>query len=140
MPIITARFAFLRLADQLVREGDKKKALDVLDKAEKVIPNESVPYDQLSANFTLFYYEVGDTAKAVKIGDAIAKRADEELTYFIEKSKEGGSREWGADSVNDFIQNNLRDLSILTNIATQNNKEAAERYQKIYDKHAAAMQ
>ncbi len=140
VPIVTGRYAFLRLADQLVREGKKAEAKKVLDKALAVMPDSSIPYDQLSANFSLFYYEVGETKKAAEIGEVIANRADEMLTYFIAQTREGNSRQWGASNMNEIIQSNLRDLSILINMAEQNDKKAAERYQAIYNKHATAMQ
>jgi hypothetical protein len=139
VPIITARFAFLRLADQLVREGDNKRAKEVLDKCLEVMPDKSVPYDQLSANFTTFYYTIGEPEKAKEISDVIAKRADEELTYFIAKQKQNDIKEWGADNVQSYIQNNLRDLNMLISIAEQFDKPLAATYRGIYDKHTQGL-
>lgn len=140
VPIITARYAFLRLADQLVREGDNERAEQVLDRCLEVMPNEAVPYDQLAANFTTFYYAIDKPEKAKAISDVIAKRADQELTYFINKSKSGNISEWGADNVQQFIQSNLRDLNMIVNITERDDQALANEYRAIYDKHSAAVQ
>ena len=140
VPIITARFAFLRLADQLVREGDNARAKLVLDKGMEVMPNSSVPYDQLAANFATFYYAIGEPEKAKEISDVIAKKADEELAYFIKKQRTGDISQWGADNVQSFIQNNLRDLNMIISISDQNDKVLAATYRAIYEKHTASLQ
>lgn len=140
VPIITARYAFLRLADQLVREGDMERAKLVLDRCMEVMPNKSIPFDQLSANFSTFYYAVGESEKAKEISDIIVKRADEELSYFIAKSKTGDYKQWGADNVQNFIQSNLRDLNMIISITDQHDKALAASYKEVYDKHNASLQ
>ena len=136
VPIITARYAFLRLADQLVREGDNERAKEVLDRCMEVMPDDAVPYDQLSANFCTFYYAINEPEKAKAISDVMVKRADEELGYFIQKQKNNDVREWGADNVQSYIQNGLRDLNMLINITEQYDKPLAQTYREIYEKHA----
>ncbi|WP_341225286.1 DUF2723 domain-containing protein [uncultured Arcticibacterium sp.] len=140
VPIITARFAFLRLADQLVREGNNEKAKEVLDRALEVMPDESIPFDQLAANFATFYYAIGESEKAKEISDVIVKRADEQLTYFINKQRTGEVTQWGMDNVQSFIQSDLRDLNMLVNITEQNDQVLAASYKEVYDKHIASIQ
>lgn len=140
VPIITARFAFLRLADQLVREGQNEKAKEVLDRALEVMPDESIPFDQLAANFATFYYAIGESEKAKEISDVIVNRADEQLTYFINKQRTGEVSQWGMDNVQSFIQSDLRDLNMLVNITEQNDQVLAASYKEIYDKHIASLQ
>ncbi|MGR3809309.1 protein O-mannosyl-transferase family [Jiulongibacter sp. NS-SX5] len=140
VPIITARYSFLRLADQLVREGDNERAEKVLDKCLEVMPHESIPYDQLSANFATFYYAIDRPEKAKAITDVIVKRADEELTYFIEKSKTGDYKQWGFDNVQNFIQSNLRDLNMIVSITDRDDQVLGAEYRKVYEKHSAALQ
>ncbi|WP_394991469.1 DUF2723 domain-containing protein [Emticicia sp.] len=135
VPIITARLAFLRLADQLVREEKKVKAKEVLDYANKVLPDKSVPYDQLCSNYVMYYFEVGDSKKAMEIAETITKRADGNLAYFSEKSKYS-SAEWMPNNVQDFIQINLRNLQVIANICSRNGQEAAaKRYEATYNKY-----
>jgi hypothetical protein len=135
IPIITARYAFLRLADQLVREGDNERAKKVLDRALEVMPDKSIPYDQLSANFATFYYMINEPGKAKAITEVMVKRADEQLTYFIQKHKTNKIKQWGADNVQMFIQGNLRDLNMIISITDQFDPKLAESYRAVYEKH-----
>ena len=136
VPIITARYAFLRLADQLIREGKKDKAREVLDHADKVMPDKAIPYDQLSANFVLFYLDIGDSKKGLGIADTIAKRCDENLNYFVEKSKEGNNAEWGPSIIQQEIQYSMSNIQMLANVCKQYGQpEASKKYQAIYDKY-----
>lgn len=135
VPIITARLAFLRLADQLVREEKKAKAKEVLDYANKVLPDKAVPFDQLCSNYVMYYFEVGDSKKAMEIAETITKRADGNLAYFTEKSKYT-SAEWMPNNVQDYLQINLRNLQVIANICSRNGQEAAaKRYEATYNKY-----
>ena len=140
VPIITARFAFIRLVDQLVREGKKEEAEKILDKALKIMPDSSIPFDQLTANFPIFYYEIGKNEKAKNVSDVIVKRADEELKYFIEKSKARGDKQWGDSNIEAIVQSNMRNIQMLYSAAEQYDKPLAEKYKKIYEGHMAKLQ
>ncbi|GAB3996494.1 DUF2723 domain-containing protein [Spirosoma daeguense] len=123
-PVISARIAFFRLADQFMREGNKAKAREVLDYSLKVIPDKSIPYDQISSNYVRFLFEVGDTKKALEIAETMANRADQNLTY-----DKTGNRFGSPDS----------DLYILQTIveACKDAKQtvAATKYEAIFQKH-----
>lgn len=80
-PIVSARIAFFRLADQLLREGKKDKALEVINYSLKTIPDKSIPYDQISSNYVRFLFELGEPKRALEIADIMATRADQALTY-----------------------------------------------------------
>jgi hypothetical protein len=135
VPVITARLAFLRLADQLVREEKKTKAKEVLDFANKVLPDNVIPYDQLCTNYVMYYFEVGDTKKAMEIAETITKRADSNLAYFTQKAGQK-SAEWMPDNIQNYLQINLRNLQVISNICSRNNQEvAAKRYEAIYNKY-----
>lgn len=123
-PVISARIAFFRLADQLIREGKEDKARQVLDYSLKVIPDKSIPYDQISSNYVRFLFTVGDNKKALQIADTMANRADQNLTY-----DKTGNRFGSPDS----------DLYILQTIieACKDAKQtaAANKYEAIFQKH-----
>ena len=127
-PVISARIAFFRLADQLLREGKTEKAREVLNFSLKVIPDKSIPFDQISGNYVRFLFEVGDAKRALEIADTMATRADEELTY----AKTGQSRFGNPDA----------DLYILQTIveACKEAKQpaAAAKYDAIFQKHIAS--
>ncbi|GAB3947502.1 DUF2723 domain-containing protein [Spirosoma harenae] len=124
-PVISARIAFFRLADQLMREGKKDKAQEVLNYSLKVIPDKSIPYDQISSNYVRFLFELGDNKKALDIAETMASRADQNLTYY----KSGKGRFGSTDS----------DLYILQTIveACKEAKQtaAANKYEAIFQKH-----
>jgi hypothetical protein len=128
-PVISARIAFFRLADQLMREGKMDKAKEVLYYSLKVIPDKSIPYDQISSNYVRFLFEVGDTKKALEIADIMATRADQALTY----DKSGNGNRFG---------NPDSDLYILQTIieACKEAKQtaAANKYEAIFQKHISA--
>jgi hypothetical protein len=140
VPIITARFAFIRLVDQLVREGKKDEAEKMLDKCLAIMPDKSIPFDQLVANFPIFYYEIGKPEKAKKISEIMVKRSDEELKYFIEKNKNRGDRQWGDKNIESIIQSNMRNIQMLYSAAENEDKELAAKYKKIYEGHLAKLQ
>ena len=128
-PVVSARIAFFRLADQLIREGNKAKAHEVLNYSLKVIPDKSIPYDQISSNYVRFLFEVGDTKKALEIADIMTNRADQALTY----DKSGNGNRFG---------NPDSDLYILQTIveACKEAKQtaAANKYEAIFQKHINA--
>ncbi|MCF2444072.1 DUF2723 domain-containing protein [Dyadobacter sp. CY345] len=80
-PVATARIAFLRLTNQLLAENKKDKARKVLDRALAVMPDSSIPYDQISSNFIGPLFELGQNKKALDTARAMAVRADENLEF-----------------------------------------------------------
>jgi hypothetical protein len=81
-PVVSARIAFFRLADQLLREGKKEQAKQVIDRSLAVLPDKSIPYDQVSASYVRLLLDLGDTKQASHIADTMSRRADQNLTYF----------------------------------------------------------
>ncbi|MCA0362929.1 MAG: DUF2723 domain-containing protein [Bacteroidetes bacterium] len=140
VPIVTARFAFLRLVDQLVREGKKAEAEKYLDKSLEVMPDKTIPFDQLVGNYPIFYYEIGKVEKARKIADIMVNRADEELKYFIEKNRSSNDRQWGDGNIQQIIQSDMRTIQMLYSAAEQYDKPQADKYKKIYETHLAKIQ
>src|SRR5690606_16181317 len=80
-PVYTARIAFLRLVGQLLNEGKHDLAKNALEFNLKTMPDKSIPYDQISANFIEPLFTVGNDEMALDIADKMATRADENLTY-----------------------------------------------------------
>lgn len=139
VPVITARYSFLRLTEQLINEGDTTRAEKVLDKASELMPDESIPYDQLSSNFVLFYYNLNKPEKAKKISDVIVKRAEENLTYFVPMLSKG-SKQWGQQIPSEFVQSNLNTLRIIGNVQNQFDKTSENKAQKVYEKYQSILQ
>lgn len=127
-PVVSARLAFFRLTDQLLREGQTAKAREVLNFSLKVMPDKSLPYDQISSNYVRFLFALNEPGKALSIADTMATRADQNLTY----TKSGRGR---------FSSPNA-DLYILQTIIEAckeaSQPVAAARYEAIFQKHLAA--
>ncbi|QMW04455.1 glycosyltransferase family 117 protein [Spirosoma foliorum] len=122
-PVISARIAFFRLADQLIREGKSDKARKVLDYSLKVMPDKSIPYDQISSNYVRFLFAVNDTKKALTIADTMATRADQNLVY----ARNNQSRSPNADLY--ILQ------TIVEACKEANQQTAALKYEAIFQKH-----
>ena len=58
------------LANALIDEGKKDKAIKLLDKCLEVTPEENVPYDMTMYGITMAYYQAG----AFEKGNALAKK------------------------------------------------------------------
>ena len=128
-PVFTARIAFLRLAGQLMSEGHKDEAKKAINKAMAIMPDKSIPYDQISASFIGPLFELGETKTALQISETMATRADEVLTW----AKDNGTTKRRDANVY---------LYILQTIVQENREAkqeaAAKKYETIFQKHLAA--
>ncbi len=82
----THRRIFIQLAGQLIKEGKKEKALNVLDRCQEVIPSVTVPHDYIlssSKEMAEDYLTLGETEKAETILDELANKAVEYLTWYL---------------------------------------------------------
>ena len=82
----THRRMFVTLASQLLREGKKDKALEVLDYCEKVIPGTTVPHDYAmssSKEMADDYIQLGQMEKAESILNHLANNSVEYITWYL---------------------------------------------------------
>ena len=77
----THRMMFAQLAEELFREGQRDKALEVLDYAEEQLPGCNVPYDYTSASMAQLYFILGEDEKAAVIMDKVANTCVEYLRF-----------------------------------------------------------
>ncbi|GAB3252478.1 DUF2723 domain-containing protein [Larkinella harenae] len=126
-PIVTARLAFLRLADQFIQEQNPLKAREVLDDSLKAIPDKVIPYDAVCSNYVRLYFNVGAPQKALKIANTMAVRADQNLHY-ARTTRE----RFGNPQADRYI------LQVLMEACQQAGQPAAaRRYEAILQKHAS---
>lgn len=78
------RLQFSHLAEKLIEEGKKDKALEVLDRCMTVMPEKNVPYDQPQIMWTLsdLYYEAGDSLKGLELAKRMFELNRQEIEYF----------------------------------------------------------
>ena len=83
---LTHRRMFIQLASQLIKEGKKDKALEVLDYSLKVIPSTTVPHDYImssSKEMADDYLALGETEKAEAILSDLANKAVEYISWYL---------------------------------------------------------
>ncbi|SEL20698.1 Protein of unknown function [Aquimarina amphilecti] len=79
---ITYRSNLARLVEALINEGKKDKAKTILDLGMEKMPIEYYEYYTLLEPYVSGYYEVGEKEKARDLWNKIAKKYQEQLTYF----------------------------------------------------------
>lgn len=139
---------YARLAQSLIEEGDKAKAIKALDHSLLEMPKERIPYNFFVAQYPSLYYSAGDSAKARKLTKDMWVSAKEEIAYYqyafglvMERAKNGGDRnEEAMLSQGKFIQENrgLQEQLYLMQILYQAAKtferpEVADALQKEFD-------
>ncbi|MES2560132.1 MAG: DUF2723 domain-containing protein [Bacteroidota bacterium] len=83
------RNLFYRLATKLVEEGDKERALKVLDKCLVVMPQKNVPYDVFVVRLAEGYYGAGAVDKGNALIRDVVKVYTERYNYFASFRKVG---------------------------------------------------
>ncbi len=125
-PVFTARIAFLRLVGQLIAEQKTDKAKNALNRILTVMPDKSITYDQITANYIRPLFQLGEDKKAMEIAETMAKRSNENLDY---------AREHGTSNQRD---NNI-DLYILQTIVgacrESGKEDAAKKFDAMFQKH-----
>ncbi|MDH7445399.1 glycosyltransferase family 117 protein [Aquimarina sp. 2201CG14-23] len=79
---ITYRSNLARLVEALIIEGKKDKAKEILDLGMEKMPIEYYEYYTLLEPYVSGYYEVGEKEKARELWNKVAKKYQEQLTYF----------------------------------------------------------
>ncbi|WP_247235378.1 DUF2723 domain-containing protein [Telluribacter sp. SYSU D00476] len=125
-PIFTARISFLRLVGQLLSENKVEEARKAMDRALTVMPDESIPYDQISANYIRPLFQMGNNKKALEIADTMARRSDENLNFV----KRHGSLNQRDANIDLYI------LQTIVNACRESNQaQATAKYDAIFQKH-----
>lgn len=82
----THRRMFIQLATQLIKEGKKDKALEVLDYCQEVIPSTTVPHDYImssSKEMADDYLALGEKEKGEAILNDLANKSVEYITWYL---------------------------------------------------------
>ena len=77
----THRRMMSMLADNLVRKGDKKRALNILNKAKEMLPESTVPYTDDDAQLATLWLESGNKAEAAAVAKKVANYDMQYLNY-----------------------------------------------------------
>ena len=77
----THRRMMSMLADNLVRKGDKKRALNILNKAKEMLPESTVPYTDDDAQLATLWLVAGNKAEAAAVAKKVANYDMQYLNY-----------------------------------------------------------
>ena len=77
----THRRMMSMLADNLVRKGDKKRALNILNKAKEMLPESTVPYTDDDAQLATLWLEAGNKTEAAAVAKKVANYDMQYLNY-----------------------------------------------------------
>ena len=127
---MSARLNFYRLAQQLYDEGDKERSKEVIKHCFKVLPNKVIPFDRLCVNFVPLLYNLEQQKEAKDVAELMYKRANENLDYFMRKSKGNKANM----DIND-IQDDLIVLSRLGNFYKEKEPKTGEKYEKQFNSY-----
>jgi hypothetical protein len=127
-PAFSARIAFMRLVDQLIREGKTDKAKAALNFILTKMPDKTIPYDQISANYISYLFTLGETKKALDIANVMGSRAESMLKYNVQNHSNQDSN----------IQ--LYILQTLANACREGKQEAAaKKYEGLLQQYMTAL-
>ena len=134
----THRMMFLELSEALYRKGEKTKAVEVIDYAEKMLPDYNVPYDYSSASMAAIRYAIGDKdgmtdnmAKADTVMESVAQTCVEYLRWADSLSKRDKK------TVQSTVNQNLGILGyVLQNLNRYRRDEIFSLYYPEYEHYA----
>jgi len=84
------RLQFSHLVEQLIEEGKKDKAAEVLDKCMTVIPDKLAPFEQpqILWRLTELYFDAGKKDKGLELSEKLVQLNQQEIDYFMSLEKE----------------------------------------------------
>ncbi len=130
----THRMMFAQLAEALIKEGNKQRAVEVLDYAEQVLPEYNIPYDYTSATMALDYYDCGEIEKGNRMLDKVAQNNVEYLQWGATLDKQTQK------AVQPTLSHHAAVLGfILQNLDRHNQDELFEKYFPLYQQYAATI-
>ncbi len=121
----------LRVAQSLIHQGEKKKAVELMDLYFRYFPWQKFSVDMDDALFASLYFRAGEVQKANKLIEIMGKIYSDDLEYYY--SFTGGF----AEAYKEDIQNSLEMVRNLQMLATQNNQDKlAKQMEGIFTREA----
>ena len=133
----THRRLFVQLASQLIREGKKDKALEVLNYCEKVIPSTTVRHDYIyssSKEMADDYKALGEIQKAEEILDQLASNSVEYASWYLSLDDDRFTGSYEECMRHFYILDDVcKALAALDGKQTDELSETAAHYAKKFD-------
>ena len=133
----THRRLFVQLASQLIREGKKDKALEVLNYCENVIPSTTVRHDYIyssSKEMADDYKALGEIQKAEEILDQLANNSVEYASWYLSLDDDRFTGSYEECMRHFYILDDVcKALATLDGKQTDELSETAAHYAKKFD-------
>lgn len=113
---LNLRNNFLSLSNELIKQNQAEKALNVLDKSREILPNEVSSYDYIALLMAENYLKLGKSEIAKEMMATIHTRLSQELEYYNNLKP---------TSLSDFVRSGRRNIALLEEI-----KRIAEFYER----------
>jgi len=126
---LTYRFDASFIANQLIAEGKKDKAIQVLDKVMSGITEHSYAYDYTAYFIAAGYYHAGAIAKANALADKIVRNAADDVNWVASLNEDGRA------SLADDVKQQFQIMQSLSSTAYQVGDTVTAK--KIYEKMQA---
>jgi hypothetical protein len=123
LPTTMGRLSFQRLASQFAHEGKYQKAKDTLDYCKRIMPDQSIPYDHVSAGFVSLYLTIGDHASAMEIANTMMNRNNQLLDYYGKNRKASNEQD---------IQIALFQMQIIVESLKNAKAPEAKKYEQMF--------
>lgn len=121
---------YARLAQALLAENQKEKALQILDKGLLEFPDYAVPFDVYMVGYADLYFSAGKPDKAIEIFNVLGEIYDQNLQYYMSVPPKY-SKFFESD-----IQQALAVLQALMSYSQKNGRtEDAKRFEDLLSKY-----
>ena len=80
--VLNHRSSFNTLEENLLQEGDRDRANEVINRSMELIPDSVIPYDYSNVQTANLLFQLGETEKAKDISMKLGKDAEEFLAYY----------------------------------------------------------
>lgn len=127
---------FDRLAEALVAEGQKDKAIKVLDHCNELIPNKVVTWGYFAMTMADTYFKAGQAEKGKEMINTILNNMEGDLNFYFQLDRAMRA------SVDDDIQRDLYFLREMTMICTRNNqtelqKVVSDKFNNYFERYSS---
>jgi tetratricopeptide (TPR) repeat protein len=128
------RSNFLRLAKALAAEGQKEKAVEVLDYSLEVLPEETVPYNYFVLMMAELYFQLGEIEKGTVIAERIVEISDHDLAFYY-NGKHAGRQYMGEKRNALYMAQEIQQLAAANgkDELAKNAENVLKRYGQIFN-------
>lgn len=127
---ITYRGNMARLVEALLQQNEPEKAKEIMDIAMEKMPIDIFEFYTLVEPYISGYYEIGETQRARDIWQQLAKKYQEQLSYFNTLSEEAQNDYWEEIYTNIEKYRSLVDLLIVND-----DREFFETEAQVFDNY-----